>query len=115
MTQDREHVRPIEGLAAHLNQIRPMPDLVPLGLRAGSHGHLLVMSLEPNQLRLPELERGYRDYRHDDFLMRRAIRFHNFYCSPYFLIDSKISDMRLLIGWLVKLSPSQSAPVFLES
>ncbi len=48
-TQDREHVRPIEGLAARLNQIRPMPDPVPLGMRAGSNGHLLVMSLKPSR------------------------------------------------------------------
>ena len=48
--QDREHGRTIEGLAAHLNQIRPIPDPVPLGMRAGSHGHLLVMGLEPNKM-----------------------------------------------------------------
>ena len=45
--QDREHVRPIEGLAADRNPLRPLPHPVPLGLPAGSHGHLLVMRLEP--------------------------------------------------------------------
>ena len=48
--QDRKHVRPIEGLAPHCYEIRPMPDPVPLGLRTGSHGHLLVMSLEPSRM-----------------------------------------------------------------
>ena len=47
--QDREHVRPIEGLAPDRNPLRPLPHPVPLGLRAGSHGHLLVMRLEPRR------------------------------------------------------------------
>ena len=40
-------IDPPRGKPTDLNQIRPMPDPVPLRLRAGNHGHLLVMSLEP--------------------------------------------------------------------
>jgi hypothetical protein len=50
-----------EGLAEHLNQIRPMPNPVPLGLRAGSYRHLLVMSLEPRGLRCTNNQTGPPD------------------------------------------------------
>jgi hypothetical protein len=34
-------------MVPHRNQIRPLPNPVPFGLRLGRHNHLLVMSLDP--------------------------------------------------------------------
>ena len=43
-SQDREHVRPPQGLAPDRHTIRSLPHPVPLGLRIGRNRHLLVVS-----------------------------------------------------------------------
>lgn len=47
----RNHVRQAQGLAAGCNQIRPMPQSLPLGNRSRGPCHLLAMSPEPSFVR----------------------------------------------------------------
>ena len=46
--QDQEQLCPPQGLAAGRNTLRQMPRGLPVSLRSGSSGHILVMKPDPD-------------------------------------------------------------------
>jgi hypothetical protein len=48
--QDREQLRPAQGLAAGRNTLRQVPEGLPVSMRLGCRRHVLVMNPDPKVL-----------------------------------------------------------------